>query len=329
MKVLLNEKIHPAAIDLLKKHFEVLIADNTSEEALLDKCTEASAIIVRTTSRITRKIIESAPNLVVISRTGVGVDNVDVQAATERGILVCHLPGINTQSVAEHTVMLMLAVAKDLRVMDTAVRTNRWSMRSSLKPVELEGKTLGIVGLGRIGSRIAEICSKGFGMKILAFDPLSPEIPRDFTVNFVSSLEELFRQADVISIHASYSKETHHLVDYSLLSKAKEGAILVNTARGSIVDEHALVKALQTGPLSAAGLDVFEEEPLDPSHPLLRLDNVIITPHSATLTKETHIRAAVEAAQATIDALTGKPPRWIYNKESLCKLGYTRLLPKK
>ena len=169
-KVLLNKEIHPQAMNFLKQHFDILIADNPSEEALLKKCAEASAIITRTSSYIDKKIIEAYPKLKVISKTGVGVDNIDVSIATEKGILVCNVPGVNSVSVAEHTVTLILAVAKDLLMMDKAVRKGEWSKRYSLKATELNQKKLGLIGFGSIGRKVAAIC-QSFLMKILVYDP--------------------------------------------------------------------------------------------------------------------------------------------------------------
>jgi len=321
-KVLLNKVIHPQAMDLLKQHFDVLIADNPKEEALLRKCAEVSAIITRTSSYINKKIIEASPKLKVISKTGVGVDNIDVSAATEKGILVCNVPGVNSVSVAEHTVALILAVAKDLLIMDKAVRKGEWSKRYSLKATELKQKTLGIIGFGSIGKKVAAMC-KGFQMKILVYDPyVVPSTVDKLSIDLVNNLEELFQKSDIISIHVPYNEKTHHLVNSSLLKMAKEGAILINTSRGQIIDEKALFEALKDGSLSAAGLDVFEEEPVNISNPLLNLDNIVLTPHSAALTKECSARIAVEAAQAVIDVLNGKKPRSVFNEEGLRKKGY-------
>jgi D-3-phosphoglycerate dehydrogenase len=321
-KVLLNKEIHPQAMDLLKQHFDVLIADNPKEEALLKKCVEVSAIITRTSSYINKKIIEASPKLKVISKTGVGVDNIDVSAATEKGILICNVPGVNSISVAEHTVALILAVVKDLLVMDKAVRKGEWSKRYSSTSVELKQKTLGIIGLGSIGRKVVTIC-QSFQMKILVYDPYLVSSTSDkLSIDLVSNLEELFKKSDVISIHVPYNEKTHHLVNSSLLKMIKKGAVLINTSRGQIIDEKALFEALKDGPLAAAGLDVFEEEPVNISNPLLTLENVILTPHSAALTKECSARIAVEAAQAVIDVLNGKKPRSVFNEEGLRKKGY-------
>jgi len=322
-KVLLNKEIHPQAMDLLKQHFDILIADNPSEEALLRKCAEVSAIITRTSSHINKKIIEASPKLRIISKTGVGVDNIDVSAATEKGILVCNVPGVNSVSVAEHAVALILAVAKDLLVMDKAVRKGEWGKRYSLKATELNQKKLGLIGFGSIGRKVAAIC-QSFQMKILVYDPylVSSTIDK-LSIDLVSNLEDLFKKSDIISIHVPYNENTHHLVNSLPLKMVKRGAILVNTSRGQIIDEKALFEALKNGPLSAAGLDVFEEEPVNISNPLLTLENVIFTPHSAALTKECSARIAVEAAQAVIDVLNEKKPRSVFNEKGLRKKGYS------
>lgn len=321
-KILLNKEIHPQAMNFLKQHFDILIANNPSEEALLKNCAEVSAIITRTSSYINKKIIEASPKLRVISKTGVGVDNIDVSTATEKGILVCNVPGVNSVSVAEHTVALILAISKDLLMMDKAVRKGEWGKRYSLTSVELKQKTLGIIGFGSIGKKVATIC-QSFEMKILVYDPylVSSNVDK-LSIDLVNNLEELFQKSDIISIHVPYNKKTHHLINNSLLRKAKKGAILINTSRGQIINEKALFEALKDGPLSAAGLDVFEEEPVNISNPLITLENVILTPHSAALTKECSARIAVEAARAVIDVLNGKKPRSVFNEEGLRKKGY-------
>lgn len=195
-------------------------------------------------------------------------------------------------------------------------------MHSNLKPTDLKQKTIGIIGFGSIGKQVAAIC-QSFQMKILVYDPyLASTAIEKLSIDLLSDLEDLFKKADVISIHVPYNKKTHHLINDSLLKMAKEGAILVNTSRGQLIDEKALFEVLKEGPLSAAGLDVFEEEPVDISNPLINLENVILSPHSAALTKECSKRIAVEAAQAVIDVLNGKKPRSIFNEDALKKKGY-------
>jgi D-3-phosphoglycerate dehydrogenase len=235
---------------------------------------------------------------------------VDVQAATEMGILVTCVPGANTKTVVEHTLTLILTLMKQIPFMDREVRRDNFNIRFKNIPRDLNGKTLGVVGLGKIGSELARICHQGLGMRILAHDPyLTPQARASFGswVEFCE-MERLFRESDVISLHIPFSRETQKLIGAHHLSWMKPDAFLINTSRGGILDEKALIQFLQKKRIAGAGLDVFEQEPLGKDSPLKELDNVILTPHTAALTRECVIRLAVEATQAAIDVLSGKKP---------------------
>jgi D-3-phosphoglycerate dehydrogenase len=244
----------------------------------------------------------------------VGVDNVDVPAATEKGILVCHTPGLNAPSVAEQTLALILSLAKQLKMMDNAVRTGNWQIRYASKSVDLEGKMLGLVGVGRIGSSVAQKCRLAFNMKVIAYDPYVKQVEG---VELCSSLDQVFSRADFVSIHVPYMKQTHHLVDARLLRLMKPDSCLINTSRGAVVDEKALIEALKNESIAGAGLDVFEEEPPSPDNPLFKFDNVVSTPHSAALSRECELKLAMAAAQAVVDYAEGKQPMYVYNKKEL------------
>lgn len=313
-KVLLSKPINPAGMKVLEGKVEPVILSDSNIGTVKKMVTDVEGIILRTNIKITREIIDAAPNLKIISRTGAGVDNVDVAAATEKGILVCHAPGVNSISVAEHTLALILAMAKQLKAVDQAVHQDNWKIRYASKAEDLDGKTLGLVGIGHIGSLLAQKCRLAFNMKIIAYDPY---VKQAEGVELCSSLDQIFIQSDFISIHVPYTKETHHLVNARLLSLMKPDSYLINTSRGAVVDEKALIEVLKNVSIAGAGLDVFEIEPPSPDNPLLKLNNVITTPHSAGLNRDCERKLAIEAAQAVVDFLEGRQPKHIYNKKEL------------
>ena len=313
-KILLSKLIDPAGMKILEGKVDPIILPDSNIETIKKMVADVEGIILRTNIEVTREIIEAAPCLKIISRSGAGVDNVDVAAATEKGILVCYAPGVNSISVAEHALALMMAMAKQLKVVDQAVHKDNWKIRYASKAEDLDGKTLGLVGLGNIGSLLAQKCRLAFNMKIIAYDPYVKEAEG---VELYSSLDQLFSQSDFISIHVPYTKETHHLVNTRLLNLMKSDSYLINTSRGSVVDEKALIEALKNDSIAGAGLDVFEKEPPSLDNPLLKFNNVITTSHSAGLNRDCERKLAIEAAQAVIDFLEGRQPKHIYNNKEL------------
>jgi D-3-phosphoglycerate dehydrogenase / 2-oxoglutarate reductase len=318
-KVLLSQEIHKDAVKLLReKGFEVIVCPSPEDEEVRKLAFDTDAIIVRTATKLSRETIFSAPNLKVIARTGAGVDNVDVDAATEKNIPVCNTPEANVDSVAEHAIAFMFGLSKYLTFMDTAVRENNFAIRNSYLPVDLEDKVLGLVGFGKIGRKVAQICNKCFKMKIFYYDLFLPEnIKMDFECVRCSKMEEIFSNSDFVSIHIPYTKENHHIVNKDILDLMKKSSFLINTSRGGIIDEEALAVALEEGKISGAALDVFENEPPKADNALLKLKNIILTPHSAALTKESSRRMAMHAAEGVADVLEGKTPKWIFNKDKL------------
>jgi len=300
-KILLSKLINPAGMKVLEGKVEPAILSDFDVETIKKMVADVEGIILRTNIKVTREIIEAAPYLKIISRTGAGVDNVDVTAATEKGILVCNAPSVNSISVAEHTLALILAMAKQLKVIDKAVHVGNWKIRYTSKAEDLDGKTLGLVGIGHIGSLLAQKCRLAFNIKVIAYDPY---VKQTEGLELCSSLDQLFSQSDFISIHVPYTKETHHLVNARLLSLMKP-------------DEKALIEALKNASIAGAGLDVFEKEPPSLDNPLLKFNNVITTPHSAGLNRDCERKLAIEAAQAVIDLLEGRQPKHIYNKKEL------------
>ena len=257
--------------------------------------------------------IDNAPRLQVIGKHGVGVDNIDCEAATSRGLPVVYTPGSNGRTVAEHAMALMLALSRQIYPSSHAIRSGTMEDRNRYQGVELAGKNLGLIGLGRIGSRVAGIAAGGFGMKVRAYDPfLRPGTATGKAV-LVDSLEAVLGWADFISLHVPLSDATHHLIDQERLGLMKPGCRLVNTSRGPVIDEAALAGALRDGRLAGAALDVFEEEPLPADHPLCRTPNTLLTPHISGLTDSALERASLMAAQGILDVLQGRRPEHVAN----------------
>ena len=319
-KVLLPQPIEKEAISLLEAtNFEIVLALDKKPETIVPLLKGVQAAILRTGIIFSRELMNHADDLWVISRTGAGVDNVDVAAATEMGILVTCIPGANTNSVVEHALALIFALAKYLPLMDREVRKDNFDIRFKNIPRDLRGKTLGVIGLGRIGSELARICYQAFGMSILGHDPyLTSEAKAIFQgwVEFCD-MERLFRESDVISIHIPLLPFTQKLIGAREFGWMKADAFLINTSRGGVLDEEALIQYLREKRIAGAGLDVFAQEPLEKDNPLKELDNVILTPHTAALTRECVIRLAMEAAKAVIDVHHGKRPEGIVNPEVL------------
>lgn len=267
-------------------------------------------------ARWTSERMDGAGRLQVISRIGVGVDNIDIPAATSRGIVVCNTPAAPSQSTAEHTVGLIFATAKNLVNADRRTRGGHWhaNFRTS-KGDELNEQVLGLVGAGRIGGLVARMM-RAVGMRVLAFDPaLSADRAVELGVERVGSLEALLRQSDVVSLHAPATAETRHLLNADRLRQMKRGAVLINTSRGALVDEVALAEALQSGHLGAAGLDVFEREPVDPANILLGLENVVVTDHIASHTWAGHHRLYETAVVHLLGVLRGERPSTVLNPD--------------
>jgi D-3-phosphoglycerate dehydrogenase len=329
--VLLPQPIESEAVALLEKRdCHVIVAPEPKPDVVASLLRGVQGLILRTGITVTRELLASADDLRVISRTGGGLDNVDTAAASEKGILVTSNLGVNTSTVVEHVLALMLSLAKQLPLMDASVRKQRFSIRYQNLPRDLRERTLGLLGFGRIGSEVGRVCRNIFGMRILVFDPFLPDKLQAGYRDWVefTELEALFSSADVISIHVPLTDQTRHLVGRRELGWMKPDALLINAARGPVIDEDALVEALRERKIGGAGLDVFTREPPPADHALLKLDNVILTPHTAALTLECVIRMAVEAAQCVIDVLDGKIPANLANPQLLTTERFRHLVPK-
>jgi D-3-phosphoglycerate dehydrogenase len=320
MKVLLPQMIESEAIALLEQaHCTVAVAGDLKPETVIPLIKDAQGLILRTGITVTRELLAAADELLVIARTGGGLDNVDLAAATEEGIIVTSNLGVNTVSVAEHVLALMLALSKKLALMDQAVRSGNFGIRYQNLSRDISGKTIGLLGFGRIGSEIGRICQSIFGMQVMAYDPYLPEEKKAEYLSWVdfTGLKEVLSESDVISIHVPLTDQTRHLVDEAEITQMKPDAILINASRGGIVNEAALVKALQNSKIAGAGLDVFSEEPVPADNPLLRLENVMLTPHSAALTRECVTRMATEAVRCVLAVFAGREPQNVANPQVL------------
>jgi D-3-phosphoglycerate dehydrogenase len=301
--VLIAEELSPATVEALGPDFEIRYCNGADRTELLAAIPDAAAILVRSATRVDAEAIAAAGNLRVIARAGVGLDNVDVKAATQAGVMVVNAPTSNIVSAAELAIGLLLAAARRIPAANESLRSGQWK-RSAFGGVELYEKTAGIVGLGRIGVLVAQRLS-AFGMRIMAYDPYVPAVRAAQMGVRLVSLDELLASSDVISVHLPKTPETLGLLDHEALAKVKPGAILVNAARGGIVDEAALFDALKQGRLGAAGLDVYASEPCTDS-PLFDLDTVVVTPHLGASTDEAQEKAGVAVARSVRLALAGE-----------------------
>jgi D-3-phosphoglycerate dehydrogenase len=304
VRVLVTEPLSERGLELLRKDFQVEVRPDLTGGDLAGAIGPYDALVVRSQTQVTAEVIEAAESLKVIARAGIGLDNVDVEAATRRGVMVVNAPQSNIISAAEHTIALLLAQARNVPRADRALRAGTWE-RSAFQGVELQGKTIGVVGLGRVGALVAQRAA-AFGMRVIAFDPYVPrERAKEMGVELMPTLEALLVQADFVTIHLPRTPDTEGLIGEHELSMVKEGARLVNTARGGIVDEAALLKALEDGRLAGASLDVFANEPTTRS-PLFELDNVVVTPHLGASTAEAQDKAGMTVAEMVALALKGE-----------------------
>jgi len=325
-KVLLTEKIHPYGIDYLKKHAEVVVAENTKMETLVAAVKGMEALIIRS-SKMYNEVIDAADKLRVIGRHGIGVDNIDVEYATSKKIAVLNTPFANVNSVAEHVIAQMMTLSKKFFAADKAMRDGKTSVEGKSLPalcmalnlvgVELTGKTLGIAGFGKIGKLTAEKCIKAFDMKVLVYDPPAYkkfDLPEG--AQWVETLDEMLKNSDYVSLNMPLLPSTKNMIGEAQLKQMKPSAFLINCARGGIVDEGALYRALKENWIAGAAFDVFEVEPPKKDFPLFELDNILLTPHSAAMTEEALERMATEISQGVIKMLAGEIPYNLVNKIS-------------
>lgn len=326
-KILISDKLEKEGLDILTadKNFQVDCKFGIPVAELKNIIKDYDALIVRSGTQVTVEIIEAADKLKVIGRAGVGLDNVDLSAATKKGVVAMNTPAGNTTSTAEHTMSLILALSRNIPQAVASLKNGKWE-RSKFTGVELHGKTLGIIGLGRIGSTVAKM-AQAFGMTTVGHDPyLSVEIAAKNGIKLIA-LEEIYRTADYITVHIPKTNETAAMISDKQIALMKKSVRLINCARGGIIDEKALMKALQEKRIAGAALDVYDVEPPDFNSPLFKLDNCITTPHLGASTSEAQVNVAVEIAQAVKDALSGRGIRNAANFPSLSTEAYKAIEP--
>ena len=302
MKVLVCDPIHEDGIKILKDAgFQVDINPDISYEELKEKVRDYDVLVVRSRTKVTKEIIDAGEKLKVVGRAGAGIDNIDVEAAKEKGVKVLNTPEAPAIAVAELTIGLLLSLARQIPRADSSMKEGRWA-KKEFRGWQLNGKTFGVVGLGHIGEKVARL-AKAFGMKILITKrtPPSPEILKELEAEFVS-LDELLRRSDVISLHVPLTPQTYHMIGEKEIQLMKDGAFIINTSRGAVVDEKALFNALKSGKLGGAALDVYEMEP-PKDYSLMKLPNVVCTPHIGAQTVEAQRAASTLLAQKIVKTL--------------------------
>ncbi|MEK6727487.1 MAG: phosphoglycerate dehydrogenase [Candidatus Omnitrophota bacterium] len=324
IRILVSDPLSEEGLNILReiKEFQVDVKTDLKADMLKETIGEYDALVVRSSTKVNKDIIAAADKLKVIGRAGVGLDNVDLDAATKKGIIVMNTPAGNTMSTAEHTFSMILSLSRNIPQANASTKKGEWK-RSKFMGVEVYGKTLGIVGFGRIGSEVAKR-ALAFGMKVLAYDPfLSKEVAQGIGATIVE-LKELLEKSDYISVHTPLTDETKHMISAKEFRLMKKGVRIINCARGGIIDEAALINAIKEGNCFGAAIDVFEQEPLSADNELLKLDNVITTPHLGASTEEAQVNVAIEVAEIVRDALLGKGIRNAANypclEAEVCKI---------
>lgn len=307
MKVLITDKINEIAKNILLKgeNIEVDVLPTMNEDDLSKKITEYDALMIRSETKVTKKILEAGKNLKIVGRAGVGVDNVDVEMATQKGVIVVNSPDGNTTAAAEHTIALMLSMARNIPSAAESTKHGLWE-RSKFTGTEVFGKTLGIIGLGKIGSHVAKV-ALALGMKVIVCDPYTTkEAVEAIGAEYVSHLDDFWGKCDFITVHTPKTRETTHLINKNSLNRMKKGVKIINCARGGIIDETALKEALESGQVSSAAIDVYEAEPDIKSSPLLDVaDKVVLTPHLGASTSEAQLNVAIDVANQIKEVLSG------------------------
>ncbi|GAB2847124.1 hydroxyacid dehydrogenase [Lentzea nigeriaca] len=315
--VLLGSLYDPAAEDHIAQHAEVVRVDPDDSAALTGALASAHGLIAKYPAQITAEVLAAAPKLVAVLSSGRGTDNIDIPAATEAGVVVANNPGLGGRPVSEHALGLMISVSRDLTAVARHGIEGAWERRLTTHRVELVDSTLGIIGIGNVGSNMAHRASRGFGMKVLGYDPyVSAEVMAEHGATKVDDLKEMLAQCDFVTCHPELNDETEHMFGDENFAAMKRGAYFVNTSRGRVVDTDALVRALRSGHLAGAALDVYEDEPLDPASPLLTMDNVVLSAHVADFTVQTKTALAFSAATKLLGALNGEMPPSALNPQA-------------
>lgn len=326
MKVLISDKVDTGCVDILQQGgLEVDVNTGLSADELLDIIGGYAGLIVRSATKVTAHVIERAEALRAVGRAGAGVDNIDIEAATRRGIVVMNTPGGNSVSTAEHSVALMMALARNVPRATASMKAGKWE-RSAFTGVELAGKTIAVLGMGKVGREVAERAN-GLGMRVLGYDPFMTHETIQSYGTQPAGLEQIWAEADVLTFHLPLTPQTKHYLSTEQLAQCKDGVRVINCARGGIVDEVALLAALESGKVAGAALDVFEEEPPAPDSKLIAHDHVICTPHLAASTQEAQSNVALQVAQQVRDVLVEGVIRNAVNVPSIEPEAYEKLRP--
>lgn len=318
-KILVNQPIHPDALRLLQEsEFEILYPIDQSDAEALALLPEVEGMVLFVGVQMTGALMDRCPRLEVIGRHGVGLDNVDVPAATARGIQVVYTPYGPTESTAEHTFTLMMALARRLVEIDQATRANDFDIRDRIITREMQGKAVGIAGFGRIGKRFGQMCKAALDMTVYVYDPyLEKSFVESLGAVYMTDLKQMAAKVDVLSVHTPLTAETRHMINREVFAAMQPGAYFINASRGAVVSQPDLVAALQAGQIAGAALDVYEPEPPGAVNPLYQMKNVILTPHLASMTVEGKRRMGVTVAEEVLKALRGQTPTYIANPEVL------------
>lgn len=314
-RVLVSDPIAEAGIEKLRAVADVDVRTGLKPEELLEIIGDYDALAVRSETKVTADILAAAGKLKIIGRAGVGVDNIDVRAATEKGIVVVNSPEGNTIAAAELTIAMLLSLARNIPQADASLRDGRWDRKKYLG-TEVYGKTLGVVGLGKIGGEVARR-ARAFEMKVIAFDPFATEEKAKSYGASLVSLEDIYANSDFITLHVPLNDQTRGMIGPPQLAKMKQGVRIINCARGGLVDEQALADAIQSGHVGGAAFDVFSKEPVNPDNPLIALSQNVVTPHLGASTEEAQVNVAIDIAEQIVDVLSGKPARAAVNMPAL------------
>jgi D-3-phosphoglycerate dehydrogenase / 2-oxoglutarate reductase len=324
IKVLVTDPLEQKGLQILKDAgFEVKETGKLTPEQLCEVIEKYDAVIVRSGTKITREVIEKSSRLKIIGRAGVGLDNIDVETATHAGIIVMNAPEGNTLSVAEHTMAMLMALARSIPAANQSLKSGRWEKKKYMG-AEIYNKTLGVIGLGRIGRRVSEIAGS-LGMKVLGYDPyIDKNEMENSGIKFIN-LPGLLKQSDIITLHIPFNDSTNHLIGEEAFAEMKDGVMIINCSRGGIVDENALYKYITSGKVKGAALDVFEKEPPSADNPLLNMEQVVVTPHLGASTKEAQVNVAQQLASQIVDSFTRKVVKNAVNMPSLDKNSMEKL----
>ena len=313
MKVLIPQDVNQEGKDyLIERGYEVVVGSGWDPETIKREVADADALLCRT-AQYPADVIAAGKKLKVMARYGVGTDNIDVKAAEAQGVYVTIAKNCNVDSVAEQTIALMLACAKHIPLLNNATRAGEFAQRNKIPTKELKGKVIGIIGMGAIGMAVARKAHFGFGMDVVGYDVFADKMDLPDFVESLKSVEDVLKKSDVVSLHVPATKETANMINKESIALMKDGAILINCARGGVVNEDDLYDALVSGKLFSAGMDVFQVEPPQPDNKLFTLDKFIASPHNAGLTKEAGVAMALSAAKAIDDVLSGRKPQYPIN----------------